>query len=131
MGFDKIFEVLPQVNLFFGVNRGRRAVCDLLEHPGIPIRRVVACDQVFTPCDEKRFHRASKANGIPGRTTRPGVEDNVIANSLLHSFDAGHDLVYAAFCQEAIIGVGLSVARRTMRQGWPLALPHCGTRQAA
>ena len=62
--FDQILEVLPQVDLFSGVNRKRSALGDFPKDLGVGVRRVVAGDDVFEPGDVERFERPRKRDRV-------------------------------------------------------------------
>ena len=89
--FDQILEVLPQVDLFSGVNRDRSALRHFPKKFGVGVRRVVACDQVFEPRDVQRFQRSRKRDRVLYRPARSAVkgEPDFIAQDFLHGFDAG------------------------------------------
>ena len=103
----------PEVDLFSGVNRERGTLRDFAKKVGVGVRRVVAGDQVFEPCDVERFKRSRKRDRIlycPAGSAVQGEAD-FIAEDFLHGFDAGDDMFEAAFRHEAAIGVRCSRPR--------------------
>ena len=52
---DQVLEVLPEVDLFAGVDRDGRRLLELAEEFGIRVRRVVAGEDVFDPGDVQRL----------------------------------------------------------------------------
>ena len=81
---------------------------------GVGIRRVVARDQVFEPRDVQRFQRSRKRDRILDRPAWSAIkgQPDLIAQHLLHGFDAGDHMVQAAFRHHAAIGMRCSCPRR-------------------
>ena len=97
----------PQVDLLAGMNRDRSALRDFPKDFGVGVRRVVAGDEVFEPGDVERLERPRERDRVFDRPAGSAVqgEADFVAEDFLHGFDAGDDMLQAAFGQQAAVGV--------------------------
>ena len=88
--FDEILEILPQVDLFAGVNRNRSGLRDFAKNLGVGVRRIVAGDDVFDPRDVEWFERPRKRDRVLDRPAGPAVQrkPDFVSENFLHGLDA-------------------------------------------
>ncbi len=105
--FDQILEILPQVDLFAGVNRKRSGLGEIPKNFGVGVRRIVAGDDVFDPRDVERFERPCKRNRVFDHPAGAAVQGKAdfLPEDFLHGFDPRDDLFEAALGQQTAVRV--------------------------
>src|SRR3712207_6533884 len=94
MGFDKLFEVLPQIDLLPCVDRSDGSASQLAIDARIDPRRIVTRQHVFDPEEVEWLEHPGETNGITKHPAGAAIERQayIASRYLLHGSNAVHQV---------------------------------------
>src|SRR5215213_8328322 len=110
---DEILEVLAEIDLLAGVDRGRRALRDVAVHVGVDERHIVSADQVLEPHQVDGLESPRETNRVGNHPPRSAIEGeaDLVAQDLFNGEDALDSVLEATLRDEPAVEYAVQAAR--------------------